>query len=191
MWVFGLVMSAAVLSAAVAEATDRLVIRIDGVTVFDQSVGELVPGESIVSPSFLIPFNDLPPLPSMTAILVEPGVPLPCSLGSCLGSDEVILRVTRDFATSQDFLNVSMSSADFPAAICSGASFQKCLVEIGTLQDVTAAAVFPLTPGPGGRVHVLALSDTVETTAVPEPGTLLLLGGGLAGLATWRRRRGA
>ena len=192
LWAFSIVLGA-VLRAGVANAvpiSDRLVVTVDGATVFDSSVAEASAGEQIVSPSIPIPFNDLPPLPSMTAILVEQGVPLPCSGTNCLGSDEVILSVTRNFATSSDSLVVSMSSADFPAVSCAGASFQKCLVETASLQDVTAAAVFPLA-GWGGRVHVFAFSDPTEASAVPEPSTLLLLGSGLVGLAAWRRREAA
>nr|MBI3611699.1 PEP-CTERM sorting domain-containing protein [Nitrospirota bacterium] len=49
---------------------------------------------------------------------------------------------------------------------------------------------FDAAPGMGGAGWSSLLSNGVTVTgAVPEPGTVLLLGSGLAGLAAWRMRR--
>jgi hypothetical protein len=58
-----------------------------------------------------------------------------------------------------------------------------CITETGSPQDVTAD-LFPGTAAP--PFHVIVQSDAAE---VPEPGTLLLLGGGLGGLVAIGARR--
>ena len=58
----------------------------------------------------------------------------------------------------------------------------QCIAETGSLQDLTPL-FFPIG---GAPFHIFAQSDPAE---VPEPGTLLLLGSGLAGLAAMVARR--
>lgn len=55
-------------------------------------------------------------------------------------------------------------------------------LDFGTIEDLGAAAI-----GDGGSILVF-YNDSYNLTVIPEPGTALLMGLGLAGLATQRRR---
>ena len=85
--------------------------------------------------------------------------------GGLVGSGDVHLRV--------QFLATAGTS---------GAAWSTTNVEFGVFGDVGQAAV-----GNGG-VDLPFSNATVALTIVPEPGTALLMGLGLAGLATTRRR---
>ncbi len=55
-------------------------------------------------------------------------------------------------------------------------------LDFGTIEDLGAAAI-----GDGGSILAF-YNDSYNLTVIPEPGTALLMGLGLAGLATQRRR---
>ena len=78
-------------------------------------------------------------------------------------------------AASYSFLNV-------PAAF--GWTQFSFLVSVPAAQNLT------LSFSNGGGDNIGILIDNVSIDAVPEPGTLLLIGSGLTGLALRRRRRG-
>jgi hypothetical protein len=61
---------------------------------------------------------------------------------------------------------------------------------VGRVRITTGNAI--LGPNDGGGIDVVAMDDFIfgEPQKVPEPGTLLLMGAGLAGIAAWGRKRG-
>jgi len=105
------------------------------------------------------------------------------SVGGTL-SDRVLVIIA---PSTSGFTNASVTFASDPAAIVlpPGATQVDALIEDGTFQNLPhiVAALGPTITSFEVR------SDAGE--AVPEPSTLLLLGGPLAGLLgmTWRRRR--
>jgi PEP-CTERM motif len=61
---------------------------------------------------------------------------------------------------------------------------------VGRVRITTGNAI--LGPNDGAGIDVVAMDDFIfgEPQKVPEPGTLLLMGAGLAGIAAWGRKRG-
>jgi len=101
-------------------------------------------------------------------------------------SDVVSAQLFFSTSTVPSLLSVSLTSdAGFPElGFCQDVGPGTCIVETGTLQDVTGA----LFPGRQTSFRVLVQSNP---PAVPEPGTLLLLGFGLAGIGVVHVRRRA
>ena len=79
------------------------------------------------------------------------------------------------------------SDSDTPSGIfassCSSLPADPCIAETGSIQ--TAETI----TWSDGTVDTIKFQSDLDSTAVPEAGTLLLLGSGLGSLAAWSRRR--
>ncbi len=96
--------------------------------------------------------------------------------------DAVNAQLFFSTSTVPALLSVSLTSAGVgELGFCPDVGPGTCVVETGDLQDVTGA----LFPGRSVSFRVLVQASS---PAVPEPGTLLLLGLGVASIAVVRRR---
>jgi hypothetical protein len=131
----------------------------------------IVPDVVAFSTAGLVQLVEQPPDPTTHAALI---------------SDVVRAQLFFSTSTVPALLSVSLTSdAGFPQpGACQDIGPGTCIVETGTLQDVTGA----LFAGRQTSFRVLVQSNPPE---VPEPGTLLLLGFGLAGLGVVRTRQRA
>ena len=190
-------------------ASDRMVITDSaGVAIFDNSIVEAPATGAETSLTFAGgPASVPPPIPISSAITIpgvsivvltepagtaaEPGEPpliLPGPNGDVFVSDLVVSTLADQAAGAPPFVSL-LSDGDpelqsiIPIlATIPGIHF---LVETGQLQDLTTLVTGPV-PGPFGPISVFVQSDVV-----PEPGTLLLMGLGLASFAFTRSRRRA
>jgi hypothetical protein len=118
-------------------------------------------------------------LNSSTVFLVE-GPPDANGIG--LQSDEVqAVTINQPVGPPHTAIGF-LSDAEFPLQNLVNCTTHTCLTETGSPQDVTAQ-LFSGDTAP--LFHVIVQSDA----EVPEPGTLLLLGGGLGGLVAIGARR--
>ena len=137
-------------------------------------------------------FNSLFPSPSnqvYSIYLTDPGTALISDLLQMTGSSaQQGTQFFLTFAFSSDSDNPSGLPGAPPAA-CSGpltpTSSSCSLVETGTLQDVTSFFGLQFTDGNVTVNIPVFIASDVER--VPAPGSLLLLGFALTGIAAWHR----
>lgn len=204
-WIVCLVFAFAAHVGTANADSDRLVIvsGSTGVVVFDNSTPDAGPAGPETTLTFTgAPTNTLPPpippgaavtIPGANVIVLtepaneppdptEPPVTIPGPGGPIVVSDILIstLGVT---GTAPPFIMLASDPADLQQ-ITSLPPNAVILPETAGLVDVSG---FLSGVGPGGVFGPIRVA--VQSDVVPEPGTLLLLGSGLAGLAAVRVRR--
>jgi PEP-CTERM motif len=179
-------------------ASDRMVITgSGGVVLFDNSMPETGTAGTETSLTFTGgPSNTLPPpVPPLSVIgaggvsvivLTEPASEPPDPTEPPTGPSGPItvsdVLVSNAGATAPQFISLLSDGDPQLVGLTSLPAGAVLLPETGLLQDVTSLiSPLPTTFGP--------ITVQVQSDVVPEPGTLLLLGSGLAGLAAVGARR--
>ena len=181
-------------------ASDRMLITgTGGAVVFDNSVPEGLPAGGETSLTFTGgPANVPPPVPPLSLIgtpgvsvvvltepaseppdPTEPPLVIPGPTGPISVSDVVISSLGA--GTVPPFISLLSDGDPELQQLTSLPAGTSILAETGQLQDLAGLLVTGTQFGP--------IDVQVQSDVVPEPGTLLLLGSGLAGLAAVGARR--
>jgi hypothetical protein len=142
-------------------------------------------GNEQVSIEVVVP--DIIPISTAGAVLMIEELPDPVTHQARV-SDRLDGQLLSSSATAPAFLVVALRgfTPPRPTETCQAIGLFTCTLETGFLQNMTAA-LFPNHPNLSFRVYVQ--SDPHPNPPVPEPGTALLMGMGMAGLALLGRRR--
>jgi PEP-CTERM motif len=170
-------------------ALDGVKVRVDEagltLTLIDLSMGSS--GSIAISPDYL-GYNSINiDFASLTAsggslTLVDPGPP--AEYGYTIGP--VMVAGQFDATNTNPFLNLTNQYFGFNNPSASGTIFVDGMTGELFLDGITLGSIDP--DGPGGMDPLVLKGDFTFTGLVPEPGTALLLGLGLVGLARFGRR---
>jgi PEP-CTERM motif len=152
-----------------AETSDRMVIKLNGNTIFDQPATEGGGLESIIA-TFDGPGSDIQPDTFLVA-LTEPGT----------GEDSDVLELQHVAGTTAYTL-IFLSPAEGGPGLGLNPSVPR-IPETGELQDVSAFLPTALT------AFGFSVSIQSGVEQVPEPASIALVGLGIAGLGALLRRR--
>jgi hypothetical protein len=169
----------------VTDRNGNILTDLDG----NPAIGTLIEGPGGVQIGFEIEIPDIVPFSTASQVVLTEQDPDPVTHQTPV-SDLVTVQLLSSSPTHNALLVAVLVGFPFPATrqivTCQTVGPGKCLRENGQFQDVTDL----LFTGQDLSFRVWVQSEPTPPP-VPEPGTLALVGLGLAGIAGWSRRVGS